>query len=608
MGVAGPIGNTMTTQSGPVGEYERRLAARRARVTACERQTRVLSDLRLLLFAAAVIVAVAAWRYGDSRGYFVCTLPALAFFVAAFRHERVERDRLLAARAASFYEDGLRRMRGEWRGHGIAGDAYAASSHLFARDLDLFGVGSLFELLCIARTRSGEETLAKWLSAAAEPQEVRRRQAAIEELRNGLDLREEVAVLGHDVRAAVPPTALSEWAEGPGAFRSRAPLWLARGLAVTAVISATAWATTPFPAFPFFLVILAEILAARVLRDSVEGATRAIEGHLNHLRLIASVLERIEERAVTAPLLGDLRHAIRAEGVSAPEAVRSLQKAIEWMDAANNQLFALIAFALQWKIQWAYVLDGWRERHGHRVAGWLDALGTWEALSSLAGYAYERPDDPFPDIIDGGAVYEAKDLGHPLIPEQSCVRNSVMLGAATRCLIVSGSNMSGKSTLLRAVGLNAVLANAGAPVRATALRVSPLSIGATIRIEDDVHEGASRFYAEITRLREITKLLDSARPLLFLLDEIFAGTNSHDRGIGAAAVVRGLVEAGAIGLVTTHDLALTSIAQDSRGRIENVHFEDHLENGKLSFDYQMRPGIVKKSNALELMRSIGLRV
>jgi DNA mismatch repair ATPase MutS len=377
---------------------------------------------------------------------------------------------------------------------------------------------------------------------------------------------------------------------------------------MAAVASASAWAFTSLPAFPFVVVVLIEIMVARASRGEVAATTHALEGRLNDLRLIASVFERIEEESVTAPLLRDLRGAIRADDVSASAAVRALQKTIEWMDASNNQLFAPVAFALQWKVQWAYVLEDWRKRHGHRVAGWLDALGTWEALSSLAGYAYERPNDPFPDIVEGEAVYEGAGLGHPLIPERSCVRNSVMLGSGTRCLIVSGSNMSGKSTLLRTVGLNAVLANAGAPVRAKSLRVAPLLVGATIRIEDDVHEGASRFYAEITRLREITKLLDTGRPLLFLLDELFAGTNSHDRGIGAAAVVKGLVDAGAIGLVTTHDLALANIAQDPKGRIENVHFEDHLENGKLTFDYQMRPGVVQKSNALELMRSIGLRV
>ena len=185
------------------------------------------------------------------------------------------------------------------------------------------------------------------------------------------------------------------------------------------------------------------------------------------------------------------------------------------------------------------------------------------------------------------------------------VRNDVRLDSEVRLLLVSGSNMSGKSTLLRTVGTNVVLALAGAPVRATRLELSPLSVGATLRIQDSLQEGASRFYAEITRLRQVVDLTAGPLPVLFLLDEILAGTNSHDRRIGAEGVVRGLVERGAVGLVTTHDLALAEMTVT--GEV-NVHFEDHLEDGLLRFDYKMRPGVVKKSNALELMRAIGLKV
>jgi len=188
------------------------------------------------------------------------------------------------------------------------------------------------------------------------------------------------------------------------------------------------------------------------------------------------------------------------------------------------------------------------------------------------------------------------------------VRNDVSLTAGLKVLVVSGSNMSGKSTLLRTVGINAVLALAGAPVRARSLRIAPLALGASIRILDSIQEGTSRFYAEITRLRKLVSLADGPIPLLFLLDELLHGTNSHDRRIGAEAVVRGLVQQGAIGLLTTHDLALAHIVDVLAPHAVNVHFEDHIENGRIAFDYTLRPGVVKKSNALELMRSIGLKV
>jgi DNA mismatch repair ATPase MutS len=236
-----------------------------------------------------------------------------------------------------------------------------------------------------------------------------------------------------------------------------------------------------------------------------------------------------------------------------------------------------------------------------------------EALLSLATYSFEHPADPFPEFTGGPASFEAADLGHPLVPSALCVRNDVSIGGETRVLLVSGSNMSGKSTLLRAIGINVVLAMAGAPVRARHLRLTPLQVGASIRVNDSLQEGSSRFYAEITRLRQIANLADrdlgtGHPPLLFLLDELLQGTNSSDRRIGAEGIVRALVKRGAIGFVSTHDLALTDIGGSVEGHLKNVHFQDEFADGKMTFDYKLRDGIVTKSNGLELMRSIGLDV
>jgi DNA mismatch repair ATPase MutS len=242
------------------------------------------------------------------------------------------------------------------------------------------------------------------------------------------------------------------------------------------------------------------------------------------------------------------------------------------------------------------------------VRRWLVAMGEAEALSSLAGYAFEHPADPFPELHEGGPCFDAQQLGHPLIPESRAVRNDVAIGGDLRVIVVSGSNMSGKSTLLRTVGINAVLAQMGAPVRARGLKLSPLAVGASIRLNDSLREGVSRFYAEILRLRQILDLTAGPLPVLFLIDEFMHGTNSHDRRIGAEAMVRGLVRRGAIGFITTHDLALAGIADELGEQAANVHFEDDLQDGKIHFDYRMQPGVVRKSNAIELMRSVGLEV
>jgi DNA mismatch repair ATPase MutS len=242
----------------------------------------------------------------------------------------------------------------------------------------------------------------------------------------------------------------------------------------------------------------------------------------------------------------------------------------------------------------------------------MATVGELEAAAALGTYAFDRPGDPFPEVLapSEGPLFDGRSLGHPLLPEASCVRNDLSLGVAggPRALVVSGSNMSGKSTFLRTCGVNVVLALAGAPVRAAALRLSPLALGASIRVVDSLQEGESKFYAEITRLRRILDLTRGEPPVLFLLDEILHGTNSHDRRIGAEAVIRALLERGAIGLVTTHDLALARIAEEPGSRLANVHFEDTLEGGRVRFDYRLRPGVVQRSNALALMREVGLEV
>jgi DNA mismatch repair ATPase MutS len=278
------------------------------------------------------------------------------------------------------------------------------------------------------------------------------------------------------------------------------------------------------------------------------------------------------------------------------------------LDWAHNQFFLPIAAVLLWREQLALRVEGWRREHGRHVGKWLASVAELEVLCAIAGYAFDHPSDPFPELVGEGAAFEAEGIAHPLMNDPQAVRNDLALGYSTSLLIVSGSNMSGKSTLLRTIGLNAVLALAGAPVRARSLRLSPLSIAASIRVVDSLADGRSRFLAEITRLRQMMDLARGDRRLLFLIDELLSGTNSHDRRIGAEAILRGLVQRGAIGLATTHDLALTAISETLSPLAKNVHFADILSDGVLVFDYRLHEGVTRRSNALELMRSVGLEV
>lgn len=253
-------------------------------------------------------------------------------------------------------------------------------------------------------------------------------------------------------------------------------------------------------------------------------------------------------------------------------------------------------------------IDRWRRATAARIHAGLSALGELEALCSLANYAWEQPDATFPELVPSAPCYEAVELGHPLIPARDRVKNDLQLNDSIRLLMVSGSNMSGKSTMLRTVGINAVLALCGGPVCARELRISAFAIGTAMRFRDSLQQNSSHFHAVITRLRAVMQVQEGDSPLLFLLDEILQGTNSQDRITGAQAVIRTLIDRGGVGLVTTHDLALTEIVDALNSRARNVHFVDQLIDGRLQFDYRMRPGVVQTTNALALMRQMGLDV
>ena len=546
----------------------------------------------------------------DALSGFVVLAPALAFGVLVIVHARLLERGARAARAVRLYERGLDRLAGRWHGKGRAGDGFL-EGHPYARDLDLFGRGSLFELMNTAQTEAGEATLADWLRHGAPIPEVQARHAAVDELRPKLDFREEVGVLAAEQQVS-RTGALAAWAaSAPIGFVVLPWVCGACGL-FTLALSIAAWRG---PLSWTFVIawIAAEALITWPWRKHLGTVMTRIGRPAEDLSLLSALVSRIEREPAASGRLHTLRAALAGDGIPASRAIARLTSLVSWYESSvHNLLFMPVTRALLVPEQLTMAIDRWQQHHGSRVAEWLRVVGEVEALSAIAGYAYERPADPFPELVEPAgraALFEADGLIHPLLASAVGVANDVRLGGeGPRIIVLSGSNMSGKSTLLRAVGVNVVLALAGAPVRASRLRQSPLTIGATLRIDDSLHEGHSRFYAEILRIRSIVDAARSSSPLLFLLDEILHGTNSHDRRIGAEAIARALVDSGAIGLVTTHDLALTELTNRLGARAANMHFEDRLEGERMIFDYRMKPGVVEHSNALALMRAIGLDV
>jgi hypothetical protein len=586
-------------------EYARRLRLRETQVARLAQFHERIGSVRLILGGLTLVMA---WAVLFERAFAPVWLlvPVVAFGVLVLYHTSVRRRRVAAERAANYYRHGIARIEDRWMGSGPQGERFGAIEHIYAADLDLFGKGSLFELLSVARTRMGEEALASWLLAPSAVAKVRERHVSIVDLRGRLDLREEMAVLGEDSQVGVNPDSLLAWAEAPNQL-SQALVWVALAAPVLAIAGAAVWHVESFVT-PLILVLLLAAGVAYLVKAALSAAIYGTESAFQDLKLFAGLLIRIERNEFTAPPLKELVQRLSSHTLPASATIAQLARIIDFVDARNNPIIRLLDVPLLYSLQVALAAERWRANHGKVIRQWVAALGEFEALASLAAYSYEHPHDPFPELVEGPAAFTADELGHPLIPAAKRVRNSVEIAGSTRMLLVSGSNMSGKSTLLRTVGINTVLAMAGAPVSARSLRLTPLQVGASIRVNDSLHEGSSRFYAEITRLREIHGLLDRDPPLLFLLDELLQGTNSKDRLVGAEGVVRAFVAAGAIGLVSTHDLALTEISGLPPGTLRNVHFQDELSEGQMRFDFTLRDGVVTKSNGVELMRAIGLRV
>jgi hypothetical protein len=588
----------------PTEQYSQRLSERKARLAQVDTLNGRIESIRLGLGALFLVVA---WLcLGPLRWAlaWLC-IPVVAFAALLVYHQRVRNQRTQAQRAAQFYQAGLDRISDQWSGKGTTGARFDVPHHIYAADLDLFGTDSLYELLCAARTQMGENILAQWLLAPADLRTIHARHACIADLRERLAFREAMATDGESSAITLQPEALDAWARAPNLLNRAWVRWaapLSAGLAVGAIVVWAAWGLL----FPLLAVILIEAALSYALRKPIHAAITAVESAFEDLKGLAVLLNRIETEHFQAAPLHDLQSKLSSHTLSASSAISRLATIVSFVEARRNPILAPLLLLFMYPLQTALAAERWRSAHGAVIHSWLEALGEFEALLSLAQYAYEQSADTFPEFLEGAPKFKATALGHPLIGATVRICNDVDISGATRVLLVSGSNMSGKSTLLRTVGINTVLAMAGAPVRAKLLQLTPLQIGASIRINDSLHEGSSRFYAEITRLRRLFE--PNPLPLLFLLDELLQGTNSADRRVGAQGLIRALIHRGAIGLISTHDLALTEVDGLEPGAIENVHFQDELVDGRLKFDFKLQPGIVTKSNGIELMRSIGLDV
>ncbi len=596
--------------SDPHVEYSQRLETHLQQAAGKNRLHIRIGNAKLAVVAVGLLLAWLALHKDLFSSQWLLA-PAVAYALLGIVHELVLRAKNRADTSANLYRRGLARIEDRWAGSGQSGDRFRDENHVYADDLDLFGKGCLFELLSTARLPMGEGRLANWLKNPAPLPEILERQAQVAELREKLDLHRDLAVTAEDLRARLDPESLTGWCEA-GRVLPGTPARIVVVLLAFAAAAATAYCTWATVYWPLLAVLIVEWGVRRWL---LKPANRVIEGiacNAEGLLLFADILQRLEREDFRSPRLREFTAELMRGPEPASRSVRRLARIVYWIDGSHSLLGHILELPLLYSLQTAFAAEAWRKDCGQPMRSWVHVAAEMEALVSLATYSYEHPADPFPVFDQGAApqsaLFDGQDLGHPLIPDAQCVRNSVKLDAATRVLLISGSNMSGKSTLLRVVGINTVLAMAGAPVRAKSLRLTPLSVGTRLRGADSLQQGRSTFYTEILHIRRVFDLAKENLPLLFLFDELLEGTNSKDRRIGAESLLRALLQRGAIGMVTTHDLALTEIISVLGTGIRNQHFEDQVVEGKMRFDYRLRDGVVAKSNAIELMRLIGLEM
>ena len=577
---------------------------------ALDRRMAGVANVRVVAFlAAAAFLLLTIFHRLPAWGYVPAVAAALAYAALAFWHGRLLQSEARARAEAAYHRRGEERLTGAWHAHPPGGPPLEQlAEHPYALDLDVFGHGSLFQLLDEAATAHGEQRLADWLSAPATPDEVHHRQRQVQELALRAEFRRDLAVEGRiGGNARVSPEAFIAWAESPPSMDE--VRWMRPLAPVIPVLWALTVAGAATDLLPGEVPWLFLIIPAAMLLLARRGIVRSFEGLELGQRgadRLARALLRVEEEPFTSPEL--LALARGTEGAIAPSAaMRQLARLSSMAEQRRNQLHVVVNVLTLWDLHVFFRLDDWRRRYGRDVAGWLDRLADVEALACLGGYLHDRPDLVMPEVLEAGPRFVAERLSHPLLDD--AVANDVSLERPGQLLLVTGSNMSGKSTLLRAIGLNTVLALAGGPVSTRRLSLSALHTWTSMRVQDSLEQGVSFFYAEVRRLKQVLEgAAAHPRESLVLVDEMLLGTNTRERRLASEEVLHLLVQTGCIGAVTTHDLSLAELARVPGSTLVPVHFQDVLEDGRMRFDYTLRQGVVQSTNALRVLALAGIPV
>jgi hypothetical protein len=588
--------------------YNARHAEKSAALAGVKRKINRIAYLRLLV--AAVTIAACFVLYDENYTAFIISLltGVFIFFYLVRSHFSFFASRVYLSHLVDINDEELRRIRGE--SFGAEGDEYASKAHPYAADLDIFGKGSVFQYISRSASIPGKNCLAKWLIRGAPGEVIKARQQAIAELKNDTDWRQDFQAIGRKARELPGDAeALLVWVNEPSLWKNKkfydVLLWVLPALTIAAIFLAI---FTPLPASVFILLLL---LQAGIVVLNL----RYINHHYFHtssnykmLQKYAALIRLIESKEYTSAELIRLKAKLSVSGRSAGDSITQLGRFITALDNRNN--FLLVGFLnglFMWDLRFAISMEKWKEKYHTEMGVWFDILAEADVLSSFATFYFNNPEFSFPAINNGEVRLDAKNIAHPLLSETERVANDCLIEKAGRINLVTGSNMAGKSTYLRAVGVNMVLAQSGAPVCATSFDFHPIPMYTSMRIGDSIQSRESTFYAELKRLKQIIEASEKGE-ILILLDEILKGTNSKDKLTGSIALIRQLIRNSASGIIATHDLALGDMEKEYPGNIKNYSFEVNIENEQFTFDFRLKEGVCKTMNATQLMKKMGITV
>ncbi|HOB20350.1 MAG TPA: DNA mismatch repair protein MutS [Candidatus Atribacteria bacterium] len=595
----------------PLDEYKKRVEQYSAALKDLGKKLSLISNLRLLTALSGMGAAIYLYFRDQRQAAAIISAAALALFIGLVTvHVHVRNRKAEIGILVGINEDSIRRLTGRWREFTDTGTEFSDDGHPYTGDLDIFGQGSLFQWINTAVTFKGRKALSEWLSApCTDDAMIASRQRAARELSRLLDFRQRFqAAALRQKESFTDPEPLFEWAEQRNELYLKRPfIWLIRILPAAAVITtAAAFAGIVHFIVPAAIVLLQTgLLAIRFLETN-----RILAGLGPFARSIGAyrrMLEAFEAESFEDRYLRELQgRLLSTAGKRAGDQMRELERIVDRAAVRHSQLYLVVNILLLWDYQCMAALEKWKELSGTLLRQWLAVLGELEALCSLAVLYFDHPEWTVPVIDNEETGILAAGLGHPLLPEDR-VCNDLSMRGRGRVYLITGSNMSGKSTWLRTAGINLVLAYAGAPVCAREFRCSLFRIYTSMRVRDDLEKNISSFYAELLRIKRMIDAARTGEQVFFLLDEIFKGTNSRDRHTGARLLIRQLSREGAVGLVSTHDVELGDLA-DENENIENYHFKEYYREGQLCFDYKLHPGISNTRNAIYLMKMAGVMV